>query len=244
MQRGGKSIQLILMISVAVLTGAPQLLGQQTYVTRYDAFVGYTFLDSPALGLFENGVHGQVGFRPTTWYSVGFDYSHSLGDLTVTPGLLTDALQQQLAAQIAALVKAGVIPPTYSLSVPAHSITDEFALGPQLAYRHFRKITLFMRPSIGAVRENVTPKPRPGDVVAAAIVKQLVPAGSETDWQGFYGFGYGIDFLFTNHFALRVQGDLVWEHLFQDLLKNGRWTTRFSVGPCFNFGRNIVRNVP
>jgi hypothetical protein len=32
----------------------------------------------------------------------------------------------------------------------------------------------------------------------------------------------------------------VWDHLFNDLLKDGRWTTRFSIGPCFNFGGNIV----
>jgi hypothetical protein len=38
---------------------------------------------------------------------------------------------------------------------------------------------------------------------------------------------------------LRTQADLVYDHLFNDLLKDGRWTVRFSVGPCFNFGKNI-----
>jgi hypothetical protein len=31
----------------------------------------------------------------------------------------------------------------------------------------------------------------------------------------------------------------VYDHLFNDVLKDGRWTVRFSIGPCFNFGRNI-----
>ena len=31
-------------------------LTQQTYVTRYDLFTGYAFLDSPKVGLFENGL--------------------------------------------------------------------------------------------------------------------------------------------------------------------------------------------
>jgi hypothetical protein len=30
-------------------------------------------------------------------------------------------------------------------------------------------------------------------------------------------------------------------HLFNDLLRNGRWTVRFSAGPAFNFGKNIKR---
>ncbi len=125
--------------------------GQQEYVSRYDAFAGYTFLDSPHVGLFENGFQFQAGVRPKTWYSLGFDYSISSGDLTLTPNLLTNALQQQLALQLQQLATAGLLPAGFTLSVPAHSSTQTFAAGPQLAYRHFSKITLFVRPSIGAI---------------------------------------------------------------------------------------------
>jgi hypothetical protein len=96
-------------------------------------------------------------------------------------------------------------------------------------------VTLFVRPSMGAIHEKAIPKPK--DPIAAAIVAQLAPAGKKRDWQGFYGIGYGFDINLTNHFGIRTQGDLVWDHLFNDLLAQGRWTTRFSVGPCFNFGR-------
>src|SRR5260221_6638008 len=82
--------------------------GQQEYVSRYDAFAGYTFLDSPHVGLFENGFQFQAGVRPKTWYSLGFDYSISSGDLTLTPNLLTNALQQQLALQLQQLATAGL----------------------------------------------------------------------------------------------------------------------------------------
>jgi len=41
--------------------------------------------------------------------------------------------------------------------------------------------------------------------------------------------------------ALRMQADLVHDHLFSDLLQNGRMTVRFSIGPCFNFGKNILK---
>src|SRR6202051_1824373 len=84
---------------------------QQKYVSRFDAFGGYAFLDSPHGGLFENGFQFQLGVRAKTWYSLGFDYSTSEGSLTLTPNLLTNALQQQLGAQFQALALAGLIPP-------------------------------------------------------------------------------------------------------------------------------------
>ena len=230
--------RVVWILTLAALLWAAPAFGQQTYVTRYDLFTGYTFLDSPHVGLFENGFHAQFGVRPKKWYSLGLDYSFSKGNLTLTPDLLPVPLQQQLGAQLAGLAAAGLLPPGYTLVVPANSTTNEFAVGPQLAYRHFSKLTLFIRPSFGAIHETGTPRPR--DPIAAMVAQQLAPTGKKRDWQGFYGFGGGFDILFTKNFGWRVQSDLVYDHLFNDLLKDGRWTVRFSVGPCFNFGRNIV----
>jgi hypothetical protein len=56
----------------------------------------------------------------------------------------------------------------------------------------------------------------------------------------FFGFGGGFDLLFGKHFAWRMQADLVRDHLFNDLLTNGRYTVRFSCGPAFNFGKSIA----
>lgn len=67
-----------------------------------------------------------------------------------------------------------------------------------------------------------------------------MPTGHKVDWQGFYGIGGGFDVALTKHFGIRTQADYVYDHLFNDLLRDGRWTTRFSIGPCFNFGRNIA----
>jgi len=218
-----------------LLTGT--VFGQQTYVTRYDLFTGYTYLNSPKVSLPEHGFHTQFGFRPKTWYSVGFDYSISSGSLVLTPDLLPNALQQSLAAQLGQLAAMGRLPAGYKLAVSADSVTQNFALGPQLAWRRFRAVTLFLRPSFGAIREVATPKP--GDPIAKAIVQGLAPKGKKTDWTGFYGFGGGVDFNCTKHFALRVQTDLVRDHLFNDILRDSRGTVRFSVGPAFNFGKNI-----
>jgi len=229
-----------ILLIAAVLLLASAAFGQQTYVTRYDAYAGYAFLDRPHINLFENGFSAQAGVRVKTWYSLGFDYTMGKGDLNLTPDLLPTALQQQLAAQLGQLVHAGIIPATYSLVVPASSTTQTFAVGPQLAYRHFKHTTFFLRPLFaGAMHEVATPKPSPTDPVATGVVKQLAPSGKKTDTTWFLGFGGGFDLIFSKHVSWRVQADLVYDHLFNDLLRDGCFTTRFSVGPAFNFGRNI-----
>lgn len=222
---------------VALLTVTLPVFGQQAYVSRYDIYTGFAYLNSPKISLGEPGFHLQVGLRPTTWYSLGFDYSVSNGDLTLTPDLLPTGLQQSLGAQLGQLAAIGRLPAGYKLSVSAHSNTQTFTLGPQLAYRRFDKFTLFLRPNLGVIREVATPQP--ADPIAKAIVAGLTPTGRKRDWTYFYGFGGGVDYLFSKHMALRFQADLVRDHLFNDILRDPRGTVRVSIGPCFNFGRNI-----
>jgi hypothetical protein len=228
------------MIAMAILFLAMPVFGQQEYVPRYDVFGGYAFLNSPHINLFENGFATQVGFRPRRWMSFGVDYTRAAGTLNLTPDMLLPSLQQSLGAQLAQLAAAHLLPSGYSLSVPAHSVTQTFAVGPQLAYRGMKHSTLFLRPLfLGLIHEAATPKPT--DAIATAIVKQLAPSGVKTDNVLFLGFGGGFDILFSKHLGWRTQADLVYDHLFNDLLKDGRFTVRFSSGPCFNFGKNVER---
>jgi len=150
----------LLLLTLALLLASAPALGQQMYVSRYNLFAGYTFLDSPHVSLFENGFHFQAGVNPKTWYALGFDYSISGGDLTLTPNLLTTAWQQQLGGLLQQLAEAGQLPAGYTVAVPTNSRTQTFAGGPQFSYRHFKKVTLFVRPSIGAIYEDATPSPR------------------------------------------------------------------------------------
>jgi hypothetical protein len=213
--------------------------GQQSYVGRFDAFAGFTYLDSPHVKLGEPGFHLQSGVRVWAWMSLGVDYSRAMGSLTLTPNLLVTPLQTQLAQQIAGLQALGQLPPGYVLSVPSDSTTQTFAAGPQFSYHHFARVTLFIRPSAGAIHEVATP--RPGDPFATAVVHNLAPTGKKTDWTKFYGFGGGADINVTKHFALRVQADLVRDHLFGDILKDARTTVRFSIGPAVQWGTNVQK---
>jgi hypothetical protein len=217
---------------------AASLQAQQTYVGHYDAYAGFTDLYTPELGLNQTGFHTQVGINPRTWYSVGFDYSVSTGSEVLTTDLLPTALQAQVNAAQAAYIAAGLLPPNYHLAVPTDATTQTFALGPQLAFRHFSRATIFVRPSLGALRERAVPHPT--DPFSTLVAHELAPAGFKLDWTGFYGAGGGADFVLTKHFGLRTQIDIVHDHPFNDILANGRWTYRFAVGPSFHLGRNVA----
>ncbi|MFZ0964892.1 MAG: hypothetical protein WAO35_28885 [Terriglobia bacterium] len=233
----------LLLLALALPLASVAAHGQQDYVSRYNLYGGYTFLDSPKVGLFENGFHFQAGVNPKTWLALGFDYSISGGSLTLTPGLLTPAWQEQLTGLLEELAAAGELPPGYTaadIALPSNSRTQTFAGGPQLEYRHFKKLTLFIRPSVGAIHEVATPQPG-SNAIYQIIVSALAPTGKKIDTTPFYGFGGGADFNVTKHIGLRVQADLVYDHLFSDTLKDGRLTTRFSVGPTFNIGKNIAK---
>lgn len=218
---------------------ASHAAAQQSYVGRFDGFTGFTFLNSAKVNLSERGFQMQFGYRPKTWYTLGFDYSVATGHSDFTPGLLTTALQGQLGSQFAQLAAAGAIPAGYSLVVPFGSTTQNFAAGPQFNYRHWRLVTLFLRPSVGAVHERATPHST--DPIARSIIAQLAPSGEKQDWTAFYGIGGGFDVNVSKHVALRFQGDFVHDHLFSDLLREGRNTVRVGIGPAFQFGGNAVK---
>jgi hypothetical protein len=235
------------LLSLALVLLAVPLRGQQSDVARFDVFGGYTFLNSPRVSLFENGVGGQFGVRPKTWLTLGVDYTFTRGNLTLTPNLLLPSLQSALGAELQQLGAAGVPIPA-SIVIPAHSVTQTIAVGPELVYRHMKHVTLFFRPVfLGMIHESATPKPDPTVPVEGYIVQGfqslglVPPSGVKTDNVVFYGFGGGFDVLVNRSFGWRTQSDLVYDHLFSDLLQNGRLTVRFSTGPCFNFGKNIVK---
>jgi hypothetical protein len=202
---------------------------QQTYVSRYDVYAGFADIDSPMLGLNEHGFHAQAGMNMRTWLSVGADYSEGTGSQILTTDLLTPALMTMVL---------GTQPAGYHLAVPTDASTQTFAFGPQLVDRHYSKLTLFVRPSLGALRERAVPHAVDG--YQTLLISVLAPAGFKLDWTGFYGFGGGAEVAVSKHIGLRGQMDVVYNHPFNDILADGRWTYRYSVGPSFHFGRNVA----
>jgi len=221
--------------------------GQQTaspeqappYVGRFVIYAGYMDLNSPNIDLNETGVHIQAGMRWSRHISVGFDYSRGTGSTTIGLDKATDDLQNLVNPLIAGLKEAKLIPQDYVAALPLSSVTQTFTMGPEFPIRKWRRFTPYIRPSAGIINEVATA--HPGDFLTRTLVKNIAPSGKEEMWTAFYGFGGGVAFNVTKHFSLIVQADFVHDHLFPDLLRDGRNTVRFSVGPGFQFGHNVTR---
>src|SRR5260370_25943032 len=141
-------VTMIVALAILFLVFFP-LAGQQSYVTRYDVYGGYAFLNSPSVNLFEHGFAAQIGFRPKTWVSVGFDYTVAAGDLRLRPDPLLPSFQTQLKHGIAAAGAPGGPPPHFpgnNLIAPGPPQRHTRAGGPPLPYRHLSPATPLLRP--------------------------------------------------------------------------------------------------
>ena len=209
------------------------LLGfaQQDYVGRFDAFTGFSYLASPKMNLYQRGFNGEFGVNATRWLALGVDYSILKGNSSILPKELDPTVQSHLAA-FAPLFPAG-----YQLYVPFAATTQTYSAGPQVNFRHWKPVTIFVRPALGAIHESVTPKPM--DPIQGAVVGALAPSGHKRDTTYFYGVGGGLDVNATKHVGLRVGVDFVHTFLFEGFLAESRNSVRISVGPTFRFGKNV-----
>jgi len=103
-----------------------------------------------------------------------------------------------------------------------------------------KKVTLFVRPALGALHASVTAKPN--DPITKLIVGGLLGSNpTKSDTVVFYGFGGGATWEVTPNFGLRVAADFVRYNFFSDLLDGGRNSVRVVVGTKFSFGKNILQ---
>jgi hypothetical protein len=204
------------------------VLAQQEYVPRYEAFASFSYLSSPKLNLVERGFDGSFGVNINRWLTLGGDYSIFTGHSDIFAKDLTPALQLQIAA---------VVPPGVVVVLPFDSTTYTFAAGPQFSLRKMKWVTLFARPGLGGLHETATLKPN--TPLTTLLVAQLVPSGKKSDLQVFYGAGGGFEINASKHIGVQATFDWVHVTLFDGFLNGGRNSLRISVGPTFRFGRNV-----
>jgi hypothetical protein len=233
------------------LTQLPAAFAQQDYIGRYDLYTGFSDLYTPNLNkINQKGFHLQAGINNNRWLSTGFDYSIQTGNTSLVPSFASPAIVagiMQLYELYGLTGGAEGLPPTYAVDVPLSATTQTFTAGSQLNYRHFSKVTFFIRPSLAAFRLEATPHPRNANdatvVGALELTNVLTPQGTITDWTGAYGVGGGVEFALARHFGVRAQLDAVWNHPFNYVVADGGWSYRYSIGPSFHFGRNISTHV-
>jgi len=210
----------------------------QEYVGRFALYAGYSHLDTPDMSLHQGGFNLDAGVNVTRWLSMGVDYSRFDGNSNIGLTDLTKAQQAKIIPYINAYRAA--VNPNYVLDVPFDARTYTITAGPQINYRHFKHVTLFIRPAIGLVHEVVTGKPRANDVLAKAATANMVgPSLAQADFIRFYGVGGGLTYQATKHFGIRFSVDYIHTYLFDQVLAHSRNSTRISFGPAYSFGGNV-----
>jgi len=132
------------------------------------------------------------------------------------------------------------LPPGYTVWAPYYANTYTITGGPQFNYRHFKYVTLFVHPDIGAMHQSITVHPQ--DPIMTGIVGNLIGSSMKTSqWVGFYGVGGGLDLNVSKHVGLRFQSDWVYTNLFSNLLRDPQYTWRMSASPTFRFGKNVTK---
>jgi len=223
-------ILLLLVLSLSVVT----CLAQQEYVSRYSAYSAFSYLSTPSLNLTQRGFDGDFGVNIRSWLTLGGDFSYGSGHSS----LVASDLSHSVLAKLAPF--APLLPPGFVLAVPYNGTTYTYEAGPQFNYRRMKKVTLFVRPALGALHEDITVKPNK-PVLAQIVAGVLGTSMSQSDTVVFYGFGGGVTWEATPHFGIRVASDFVHYDMFSNLLNGGRNTVRVTVGTKVSWGKNILR---
>ena len=229
-----------------VLTAIPSF-SQQDDVRQFVVFGADTYLATPSLNLAQRGFDGDFGYNYRTWLSLGFDFGYYDGHSTLLPNDLSAGALATLAQFVHSLpAEDQAAAAAFLAGGSAYNITTyTFEAGPQLNYRHFKKVTFFVRPALGALHAKAAVgkeffAANPVFTSAACGALNLVGC-SRTDTVPFYGFGGGISWEITPHIGIRVTGDFAHYDFFSSLLNGGRNSARVSIGPKFSFGKNIIQ---
>jgi hypothetical protein len=228
-----RSILLFLLLLLS-LSAVACLAQKQEYVARYSAYGAFSYFSTPSLNLTQRGLDTDFGVNVRSWLTLGGDFSYGAGNTTLLPNDLNAATQAKLLPYVPTLQALGI-----PLAVPYNASTYTYEAGPQFNYRGFKKVTLFVRPALGALHASIQAKPNPA--IAQLVGGLLGGSLSQSDTVVFYGFGGGVTWEATHQFGIRVAADFVHYDMFSNILDGGRNTVRVTVGTKFNFGRNILQ---
>ena len=225
----------VCVLALFLLSTPLTCFSQQTDIRQFSTFEAFSYLSTPSLNLVQRGFDADFGYNWKSWITFGFDFSAQNGHSTLLPSKLNAATQAKLAPYIPVFQELGI-----PLAIPYNSTTYTYEAGPQFNYRHLKKVTLFVRPALGAFHSTFNAKPN--NPYIQQIVNGLLNGKTSTsDTVVFYGFGGGITWEITPNFGLRVATDLVRYNFFTNILNGPRNSVRVVVGTKFSFGKNIVK---
>jgi hypothetical protein len=201
----------------------------------FGAYIGFPVAWTPAQTLRQTGFQAEFGVRVRPRYFVGFDVSRIEGTASLGLSQTPAALANPLRAEIAELEAVGILPPGYQFQLSGDVANLMLGVGPQFTTQVHHRMMFFGNPDLGAMRASLTPKPH--DAFTRAFVATTAPSGGKVDWTPFYGGSGGIDVQVGHHFGIRGMLDVIHSHPFHDLLADGVWSYRLSMGVSYEFGR-------
>ena len=234
-------------LTLFLVSTALPTFSQQTDVRQFVVFGADTYLATPSLNLAQRGFDGDLGYNYRSWLSLGFDFGYYSGHSTLLPNDLSAAAQAAIAAFVGGLPPAEqpLAAAFFSNGVRYNISTYTYEAGPQLNYRHFKKVTFFVRPALGALHAKAAVRKEfydanPPFTAAACTLLNLAGCG-KADTVPFYGFGAGVSWEINPHFGIRATTDFAHYNFYSGLLNGGRNSVRVSIGPKFSFGKNILQ---
>ncbi len=100
-------------------------VAQQDFVSRYDAFAGYSYLNSPKLSLSQNGFHTQFGVNARSWAALGARLQ------LFQPAIVRCTPSDLNSTQLAKLAPiAPLLPPGFVIQSPYDATTYTITGGP------------------------------------------------------------------------------------------------------------------
>ena len=106
--------------------------------------------------------------------------------------------------------------------------------------RKLKWVTFYIHPNLGALHADVTANPE--SPLQKLLVNNLLgPTAKTSDTVVFWGVGGGVDWNILKHLHIRTGADFVRMNMFESMLDGPRNSVRISIGPTFNFGKNVER---
>jgi opacity protein-like surface antigen len=243
-------LSLLALVILVIAVVAVQPASAQQYVQKWDAYGGYTYLNTPTNSMSQYGYNLSFGRNINNWLALGADFSNFRGSGA------QGATGTELAAKLPAAALAGLPPslipalPLIGVSVPVNLNTSTFAAGTQFQIRKTKWVTPFARPFLGLFHAKaqgdplkITATTLPPGVTAATLTAVLASIPQATLNQALtqdatvmgYGVGGGVDLNLSKPIGVRVALDYIRTPLFGARQNN----IRFGFGLIYRFGGEI-----
>lgn len=228
-------MKILIFLCVVLFLCVPAFAQQDISINRYTIYTGFDYFHTPGLSLSQRGFDTDFGVTVKPWLGIGVDFS-AAGNSIISGGGTINGSGTIYAPLLIKAAPLGAPAPS-SVNVSFKSTSYTFAVGSQLYWRKWRKVTFLGRPGFGAIHASADINLPPQLAGLLGMLGAKAPSAHQTDTQFFFGLGGGADINLSKRFSMRFTADWINTHLFSDILVNRQNYVRVTVGPTIRWGR-------